>query len=67
MVRTLAAATVLVMAAALGGCIAIGGSPTEHKPTLGQQLVDLKAALDKNAITQAEYDAKKADLLNGKN
>jgi len=35
-------------------------------PTLGQQLIDLKKALDTGAITEAEYEAEKAKLLNQK-
>ena len=48
--------------AALPSCIAVG-SANQQQPTMGQELVDLKAALDKGAITQAEYDAKKAQIL----
>lgn len=41
-----------------------GGSRTEsHKPTLGQQLIDLKTAKDNGAITEAEYQTQKAKLL----
>jgi Short C-terminal domain len=35
-------------------------------PTIGQQLIDLKQARDDGAITEAEYEAEKAKLLNGK-
>jgi hypothetical protein len=35
-------------------------------PTIGQQLIDLKEARDTGAITDAEYEAEKAKLLNGK-
>jgi hypothetical protein len=35
-------------------------------PTMGQQLIDLKEAKDSGAITEAEYEAEKARLLNGK-
>ena len=48
---------------ALPSCIAVGGTEDEHRPTTGQELVDLKAALDKGAMTQAEYDAKKTQIL----
>ena len=41
-----------------------GGSKTVvEKPTLGQQLVDLKKAEDCGAITASEYQAQKARLL----
>jgi hypothetical protein len=36
------------------------------EPTIGQQLIDLKKAKDAGAITEAEYGAEKAKLLNGK-
>ena len=47
---------------AIGGCIAVGG--TSHQPTRGQELIDLKAALDRGAINQAEYDSSKANIIN---
>jgi len=50
-----------------GGCIGLelgGGAKTEVRgPTLGQQLIDLQKARDSGAISPAEYDAKKAELL----
>ncbi|HTR43050.1 MAG TPA: SHOCT domain-containing protein [Pseudomonadales bacterium] len=36
------------------------------EPTVGQQLIDLKKARDSGAITEAEYEAEKAKLLNEK-
>jgi hypothetical protein len=39
---------------------------TSISPTIGQQLIDLKKAKDSGAITEAEYEAEKAKLLNGK-
>ena len=35
-------------------------------PTVGQQLIDLKKALDAGAMTETEYEAEKAKLLNQK-
>jgi hypothetical protein len=35
-------------------------------PTVGQQLIDLKKAKDSGAITEAEYEAEKAKILNQK-
>lgn len=52
----------LLSTALLPACIAVDGS-TERKPTVGQELVDLKSALDSGAITQAEYDQQKARIL----
>ena len=44
-----------------------GGDKKEvEKATVGQQLVDLKAARDAGAITEAEYQTQKAKLLSGK-
>ena len=37
-----------------------------QKPTIGQQLIDLKKARDAGAITEAEYEAQKARILDGK-
>jgi hypothetical protein len=49
------------------GCVGLsvgGGSKTEtQKATLGQQLIDLQKARDAGAITDAEYQAQKARLL----
>ena len=54
----------------LTGCLALqvgGGDKQEDRnATVGQQLVDLKAAHDSGAITDAEYEAQKAKVLNGK-
>ena len=53
---------VAALALTLTGCIGIGGST--NSPTKGQELVDLKLALDKGAINQAEYDAAKMRVIN---
>jgi hypothetical protein len=56
--------TGLILAAAiLPGCIAVGGTSNTPRATTGQELIDLKAALDRGAITQTEYDRKKAEIL----
>lgn len=61
----------LCAATLLTGCLDLqlgGGSTTRppQPPTVGQQLVDLKRALDTGAINQAEYDTEKAKLLGEK-
>jgi len=67
MIRTLGAlVAIVVMTSVLSSCIAIGGTQNDHRPTAGQELVDLKTALDKGAITQEEYDKKKALILGQK-
>jgi hypothetical protein len=53
---------VLVGAACLGGCIAVGGS--DKRPTKGQELIDLKTALDRGAINQADYDTTRTQIMN---
>ena len=45
------------------GCVAVGGSRKCEPPTLGKQLIDLKAARDAGALTEAEYDAAKSRML----
>ena len=56
--------------ALLTGCVGLqigGGDKRDvHSATLGQQLVDLQKAKDSGAINDAEYQAQKARLLNGK-
>jgi hypothetical protein len=46
----------------LGGCISIGGS--DNRPTKGQELMDLKAALDRGAINPTDYEATKTRIIN---
>jgi len=63
--HTLAAlAAVLLFAGCVGG-VNLGGGPKTmvQRPTLGQELVDLQKARDSGAITPAEFDAKKAELM----
>lgn len=58
------ALVLLAVMPGLGGCVfSIGGSNTSNTPTKGQQLIDLKTALDHGAITQQEYDQQKAQIL----
>jgi len=51
----------------VSGCVGLsvgGGTKTEtQKPSVGQQLVDLQKAKDAGAITDAEFQAQKAKLL----
>jgi hypothetical protein len=57
---------VLLSSLALPSCIGIGGTVNTQRPTTGQELIDLKAALDKGVINQAEYDQKKSQILAAK-
>lgn len=59
MTRTLVAAGLLVVLASFNGCTCGGGGGTDVTTTTkscGEELSDLKRALDEGAITQAEYD-----------
>jgi len=63
----LALSVMLLCGGCIGGLNLGGGSKTEvRNPTLGQQLIDLQKARDSGAISPAEYDAKKAELLTKK-
>jgi hypothetical protein len=57
----------LVLGAVLAAC---GGGGADVKSvvnttTTGQQLIDLKKALDAGAITQEQYEKEKARILKG--
>lgn len=65
--RILTLALAIVVPFVLTGCGG-GGAKTETEVTnttvsKGQQLIDLKAALDAGAITQDEYDKERERLL----
>ncbi len=61
MIRLFFSFCLAVFVAGIIGCIAVGGTNTQ--PTRGQELIDLKAALDRGSINQAEYDSTKAQIL----
>jgi Short C-terminal domain len=61
--RMVMVAILLTALAMIPSCIAVGGTSNDRRPTTGQELIDLKTALDRGAITQAEYDKTKADIL----
>ena len=62
--RMLVAAVVGGLAlSSLTGCIAIAGGNDTASPTLGRQLIDLKAALDSGAISEAEYQSARSQLV----
>jgi hypothetical protein len=57
--------------AAMISLTACGGGGAEIKSEItttskGQQLIDLKKALDSGAMTQAEYERERAKVLNAK-
>jgi hypothetical protein len=61
MIRGILLIALWVGLAGIAGCIAVGG--TSPQPTKGQELIDLKLALDRGSVTQAEYDSTKAQIL----
>jgi len=65
MLKHLAPAALLLAAALLlPGCLGISAQKTyNYPPTTGQQLSDLKVALETDAISQAEYDELRAGIL----
>ena len=54
----------------LTGCLELhlGGGATSNvqNPTLGQQMIDLQKAKEAGAISDADFQAQKAKLLNSK-
>ena len=64
--RTLPACAIIGAAATLQGCVAVGGTSRQEPATLGRQLIDLKAALDAGALTEAEYQSAKQQFLTAK-
>jgi len=58
--------TCIVLAVFLCGCI--GGFHTAEQsvvqPTVGQELIDLKKALDNVAVTEKEYSELKQKIMN---
>jgi hypothetical protein len=60
---------ILVVSGALlvGGCFGGGADVVQNVSTVsqGQQLADLKRALDEGAVTQQEYDRLRAKLVKG--
>jgi hypothetical protein len=56
--RILALAILVGVGGGLGGCFGGGADVEQHVSTVsqGQELADLKRALDEGAITQQEYD-----------
>lgn len=60
-----AAMAVVMIGGLTGGCIGVGGSDRTYvtRPTVGQELSDLKRARETGAIDDAEYARLKAQLL----
>jgi hypothetical protein len=64
-VRFLVVVAGLAPVVGMSGCIAVGGTEKRlyPQPTLGQQLIDLKAARDCGAISPEQYDDARQQLL----
>jgi hypothetical protein len=56
--RALLVAAAILVTASFGGCTCGGGKTVveQSKQTCGQELTDLKAAFDKGALSQKEYE-----------
>ena len=52
-----------VIGFSLLGCVHATDSSTVHHPTVGQQLVDLKRALEQGAMSEAEYEVERFKVL----
>ena len=61
---TLVTAVVFSLAACGGGGADVKSEI--NTTTMGQQLMDLKKAVETGAMTQAEYDVERAKVLNAK-
>ena len=57
MKKTISFLLVIALLITMVSCIAVGsgGKKVENKPTLGQQLIDLKNARDEGAVSNQEY------------
>jgi hypothetical protein len=61
------ASAALLVTGCVGGVSLGGGTKTEvRKPTVGQQLMDLQKAKETGAITESEYQAQRAKVLENK-
>lgn len=57
--------TIIVLTGMLGACMFHGGEQKHvSAPTLGQELSDLKVALDGGAISDQEYQEMRARIIN---
>lgn len=60
------AALFVTLAVTMAGCMYHGGTQDIHPPTTGQELLDLRSALDNGAISEQEYAHKKQQLLSNR-
>ncbi len=57
------APVLIALSLGLAACGGGGATTAIETQTTGQQLIDLKAALDAGVITQREYDTKRQQIL----
>jgi hypothetical protein len=57
------AALILIAVAGCGWSLGSSSHEQVQKPTVGQQLIDLKKARDLGAITDTEYAKKRKELI----
>lgn len=64
MKRIISLLLVMALLTTMVSCIAVGsgGEKIEQKPTLGQELIDLKKARDEGTISEQEYKEMKEKL-----
>jgi hypothetical protein len=64
-VRSWSLCTALISLVLFSGCVASykGSPPPPQATTLGQELIDLKRALDEGAITDEEYAEQRTRML----
>jgi hypothetical protein len=61
---TVLAGSLLLAVPLMTGCI-IGNWQKDQKPTMGQQLVDLKTAYDRGALSEQEYNQQRQVIMSG--
>lgn len=63
--RLLTAAAWVVLAAALAGCVnaSVEAPPLGSSPTVGQQLMQLKAARDRGDLTDRQYQQERQRIV----
>lgn len=63
MSRIIRLAAVTLAITLMTGCIVVGGRQTVQKPTRGQELIDHKAAHEAGAMSDAEYNCQRNEIL----
>ena len=61
--RPLLAVVLVCLLPGAVGCVSLGEWDFSRRPTIGQELLDLKAARDGGAVSHEEYETKRLQLL----